>query len=209
MDDERWNSYFLPGTDVLKNKIGIDNNDELKQFEKENSTKKLIELYLNPITGKFDAKHLCNIHKFIFEDIYDFAGQYRTVNMGKEYTSSFCDYHLIENNLNELLSDIDSKILNIAHSEMLYADALARVYHDLIYIHPFREGNGRTIREFMREYVEANNKYFSDFSYQLDFSKVDKDKFLHGTVGPKSCIGELTLEFFNALVKTNKNIKTK
>ena len=206
-EDERWSSYFYEGTNVLKNKLGITNYDELKKAEKNISVKKLIELYLNPINMDFNAKHLCEIHKFIFEDIYDFAGKYRYVNIGKTRTASFCNYTKIENSLNFLLNNIDNIILNRAKSDFLYAEALAEVYHHLISIHPFREGNGRTIREFIREYVNAKNYYFENYEYTLDFSKVDKEKFFEGTVNPSSSIGELKLEFMNALIKTPKSAK--
>lgn len=53
-EDRNWNEYFIPGS--------------------ENVFKKLIELYENPIHGNFDKKHLCDIHKYLFEDIYPFAG---------------------------------------------------------------------------------------------------------------------------------------
>lgn len=205
--DERWNSYFYDGTNVLKNKLEIINYGELKEIEKNITTKKLIELYLSPIEGDFNAEHLCKIHKYIFDDIYDFAGKYRYVNMGKTRTASFCDYTQIENYLNELLINIDDKVLSRAYSDFFYAEALAEVYHRLIEIHPFREGNGRTIREFMREYVNSRNYYFENFNYTLDFTKVDKDKFFEGTVNPNSSMGELKLQFMNALTKIPKNIK--
>ncbi len=172
--------------------------------------KKLIELYFDPIKGSFDINHLCKIHKYIFDDIYDFAGKFRYVNMGKTHTSSFCDYTQIEKYLNELLVNIDDEILSRAFSDFLYAEALAEFYHRLIDIHPFREGNGRTIREFMREYVNSRNYHFENFNYTLDFTKVDKKKFFEGTVNPISNIGELKLQFMSALTKTPKKTeKTK
>ncbi len=209
IEDENWNNYFIPNTDILKNKLNITDENLLKKHEKEITTKKLIELYLNPIQGNFDSKHLCKIHKFIFEDIYYFAGEFRNVNMGKTHTASFSDYNQIEEKLNELLNNIDSKIINIAYSDFLYAEALARVYHLLIDIHPFREGNGRTIREFMREYVEAKNYYFNDIAYHLDFTKMDRDKFFNGTINPISNMGELVIEFTKALIKVPIKNKTK
>ena len=77
---ERWNSYFYPGTQVLKNKLNITNGDELKEKEAQISFEKLVELYENPIIGKFDSNHLRDIHRFIFEDLYDWAGE--LVNIG-------------------------------------------------------------------------------------------------------------------------------
>ena len=70
----RWNSYFIPGTNVLKNKLGITNNEELKQAEADITFTKLAELYDNPIEGNFDSEHLKAIHRYLFKDIYSFAG---------------------------------------------------------------------------------------------------------------------------------------
>lgn len=99
-EDRNWNEYFIPGSEnVLKNKLGIINSEELKNKESEIVFKKLIELYENPIHGNFDKKHLCDIHKYLFEDIYPFAGEYRTVFMGKGnlYVTSVENINIIGN----------------------------------------------------------------------------------------------------------------
>lgn len=83
--DTRWNNYFYPGTEVLKNKLGITNAEELQQAEANITFKKLTELYLNPIAGNFDAEHYREIHRYLFGDIYDFAGEYRNVDMRKDF----------------------------------------------------------------------------------------------------------------------------
>lgn len=67
-EDKKWEEYLIPGTDgVLKNKFGIRDNEELKIKESEVVFKKLVELYEEPINGNFDKKHLCDIHKYLFE----------------------------------------------------------------------------------------------------------------------------------------------
>lgn len=78
-----WEDYLIDDTTVLKNKLGITDSDELKQKEIEITVSKIAQLYFMGITGNFDEKYLCEIHKFIFEDIYDFAGKYREVDMRK------------------------------------------------------------------------------------------------------------------------------
>ena len=80
---EEWDSYLIPGKNVLKNHLGILDYDSLQEEEKKIVRNKLVQLYLNPIQGKFDANHLKIIHKFIFVDIYPFAGEYRRVNLAK------------------------------------------------------------------------------------------------------------------------------
>ena len=82
-DQINWDSYLIPGSDVLKNKLGITNYEELKEIEKNIVRKKLAYLYLKPINGNFDTNHLLNIHKFIFDEIYPFAGEFRICSMQK------------------------------------------------------------------------------------------------------------------------------
>ena len=70
---KEWEDYFIDGTDVLKNKLGITEKEELKEKETEITLRKLVELYERPIEGNFDKEHYCNLHKYLFGDIYDFA----------------------------------------------------------------------------------------------------------------------------------------
>ncbi|GHU62361.1 hypothetical protein FACS189445_5310 [Spirochaetia bacterium] len=65
--------YCYPGTTVLKNKLGLKDNDVLLKAEREITSIKLLMLYDMPIEGLFNLDHLCNIHKIIFEDIYEWA----------------------------------------------------------------------------------------------------------------------------------------
>lgn len=90
---KKWEDYFILGTNTLKNIPGIQNSDELKQLEKEISVQRLAELYDNPIKGNFDFEHLSNIHNYLFDEIYDWAGQIRNVDISK--TTNFCPHENI------------------------------------------------------------------------------------------------------------------
>lgn len=90
---------------------------------------------------------------------------------------------------------------------MFYAENLAKLYKRLIQIHPFREGNGRTIREFLREYVDSRNKYF-DVDYYLDFNLNGDDLNILEHVPKEEKYGNLTLVFMNILKSKEKtNVK--
>lgn len=78
--------YCYPGTNVLKNKLNIKDNKLLKTAEEEITLIKQMELLKNPIKGNFSKTHLMNIHKFIFEDIYPFAGKIRREQISKADT---------------------------------------------------------------------------------------------------------------------------
>lgn len=199
---KEWEDYFIEDTDVLKNKFDITDKEELKKKEAEVTLRKLVELYENPIVGDFDKEHLCKIHKYLFEDIYDFAGSYRTVYMAKG-NSYFSGVDDIDWKLEYVLKEMNQGILNV-NSKYEYACFLAGYYVDLIAIHPFREGNGRTTREFLREFVNSKNDILNIKnipSLELDWSKVDNDKMLSGIRNSFFSKSELEMEFYKALVE--------
>ena len=205
-EEERWNSYFYENENILKNILNIHDYNLLKKREYEIVSKKNVLLYLSSYKGNFDIEHLKYIHKFLFEDIYPFAGEFRIVNMGKDDRASFIDYKNIEKNLNEILNKIDDLLINRANSKFLYAEALANIYYYLLEIHPFREGNGRTIREFLREYVKEKN-INDNYTYELDFNLKEEDKILLDKATKSDTRGELVL-LFNKMLKINDK-KTK
>ena len=75
--------YCYPDSEVLKNKLNIRDKDELFEAEKKLTFARLQKLQSEPIKGKFDFAHLKAIHKYIFQDLYDWAGEERTVDIGK------------------------------------------------------------------------------------------------------------------------------
>ena len=139
---------------------------------------KLFELRKNEMIGNFDEEHFIKIHKFLFEDIYPFAGKFRTENIAKGYFS-FAEWEYIDTELRKLLEKLHK-------SNLLKNDTRAELVKDLAYylaelnvLHPFREGNGRTIREFIRELAYKNG-------YLLDLQKVEPsevyDAFLKSVI---------------------------
>lgn len=199
-EEERWNEYFFENENVLKNKLNIHDAKLLKVKEYEIVAKKLTLLYLSDDIGLFDIEHLKSIHRFLFEDIYDFAGEFRNVNMGKGSKASFTNYSDIEQNLNDILYDIDSKLLKNSYSKFFYAEALAHMYKLLLDIHPFREGNGRTIREFLRQYVKQKNNENDNTYYELDFDLSKEDKNILEEATKCDTNGYLVL-IFNKMLK--------
>ncbi len=203
-DDERFNSYFYDGTTVLKNKLGILSSSELSKEERKIAIEKMVLLYFCPIVNECNKEELLNLHKFIFGDVYDFAGSFRDVDVRKvEGGDPFVSYKNIDSYLGEELSYANERVKEI-YSRGEYAWFLADFYNALIVIHPFREGNGRTIREFLREFVEAKNKYMN-VSYELDFTMMDPDNLMNGTKNRLIYPGMLEREFDKAL--KIKNVK--
>ena len=142
--------YCYTGTNVLRNRMNIRDYEVLKNFEADLYSVRQAELIKTPIHGKFTAAHLCNIHQYLFCDIYPFAGHYRREDILKGKTL-FLTYPEISEKTKNLLQTLHNEgyLRNLPYD--LLIDRAAYYMAELNYIHPFREGNGRATREFMRE----------------------------------------------------------
>ncbi|QDQ28020.1 hypothetical protein FNU76_17635 [Chitinimonas arctica] len=154
--------YSYPGTSILINKAGFQDQESLDAFEADATAVRLLELIDRPILGQFDLAHLKAIHRHIFQDVYEWAGELRTVDI-KKGNSSFASWVLIERYL-------DGKLAGIAKEDRLKALApqpfFARLAHYMAEInatHPFREGNGRAQRAFCAQLAEEAG-YFVNFN---------------------------------------------
>ena len=176
--------YCYPDSNVLINKLNIRDNKLLKTAEEEITLIKQMELLKNPIKGNFTKAHLMNIHKFIFEDIYPFAGKIRREQISKSDTM-FYPPNLIDRELDKVFAKIKEKnMLKETDREKVF-DNLAYVMAELNIIHPFREGNGRSIREFIRIMAKR-------MGYDMNWGNVDKDEILEASI--------LSVDNYRALV---------
>ena len=166
--------YCYPDSNVLKNKLNIRDNKLLKTAEEEITLIKQMELLKNPIKGNFSKAHLMNIHKFIFEDIYSFAGKNRREQISKADTM-FYPPNLIDRELDKVFAKIKEKNMLKETDEEKVFDNLAYVMAELNIIHPFREGNGRSIREFIRLMAKR-------MGYNLNWGNVDKEELLEASI---------------------------
>ena len=166
--------YCYPDSNVLKNKLNIRDNKLLKTAEEEITLIKQMELLKNPIKGNFTKAHLMNIHKFIFEDIYPFAGKIRREQISKADTL-FYPPNLIDRELDKVFAKIKEKNMLRETDEEKIFDNLAYVMAELNIIHPFREGNGRSIREFIRLMAKR-------MGYNLNWGNVDKEELLEASI---------------------------
>lgn len=166
-------AYCYPDSCVLINKLGIRDVATFKKAEAEISHAALIELQLKPISGNFDKAHLFAIHRFLFESFYDFAGKTRKEDISKGNTK-FCVWLYIDDQLSELFTKLRTRQVNFCDKGEV-CSYLAFVMAELNIIHPFREGNGRAIREFIREYALS-------LGYSLDWSKVEKKELLNAMI---------------------------
>lgn len=141
--------YCYPDSSVLKNKLDIRDPALLRKVEADLSTARQAEIFRTPVVGRFTATHLCNIHRKLLGDVYSFAGHFRREDIAKGPTR-FVTYSQIKEKLQRLLGQLQQeKWLENVPFEAFVARS-AYYMAELNYIHPFREGNGRAIREFMR-----------------------------------------------------------
>ena len=152
--------YCYPNSDILKNNFNIRDNSKLEILERKLVLAKLYELRQNKQIGKFDIHHFVSIHKFLFEDIYPFAGLFRTENIAKG-NFSFAEWQYIESELNRLLNELKNENYLKDLSKDLLSKRLAYYMAEFNVLHPFREGNGRTIREFIRQLAYVNGYIFN------------------------------------------------
>lgn len=204
IDDK--SNYCYEGTDILINKRDIKDADTLERVERIHTTYILSKLYLSPVKGRFDIEHYINIHKVLFQDLYSFAGEIRRENISKGGIP-FCRPEFIYKYLKYLLEQMNEQSYKLKNEEELI-EFLAFFYSEINVVHPFREGNGRSQREFFREFVLELNKRVDFGNYEIDFSVLkesDKKILISGCIeGATKGTTELLKKFFKACLIKNQ-----
>ena len=183
-DDEQDAKYCYPGTNVLKNKLDIRDLDTLHEAERDYSAVRQAELVGQGVTGDFSFKHLCSIHKHLFSDVYSWAGKTRTVDISKG--TVFCLVQFIESQFDDLYCKLKKEnfLADITDKEEM-SGRLAYYLGEINMIHPFREGNGRTTREFIRQIALKYN-------YNLNLQNFTAQEILDASI--KSIVDTKDLE---------------
>jgi len=170
--------YCIPGTAVLKNKAGITDQDQLDEYEGDFTAIRLLELTQNPVEGSFDLAHLCKIHQYLFQDVYEWAGEVRSVDIIRG-ESRFCNVRHIQSYSNTVFSAIATEKYLVNLEPKVFSNRLAHYLSEINAIHPFREGNGRVQRLFISQLAEHAG-YFLDYSAldQAELYPVMQESFL-------------------------------
>ncbi len=189
--------YCYKNSNILVNKLNITDVNKLENIERKLVLAKLYELRQNKQIENFDIEHFISIHKFLFEDIYPFAGLFRCENIAKD-NFSFAEWRYIESELRNLLDKLknDNYLLNT--DKQTLSQKLAYYMAELNVLHPFREGNGRTIREFIRQLAYNSG-------YLLNIQKINPNNMLNACI--KSVVDTTDLEkliyIYTCLEKNN------
>ena len=148
---------------ALENKLGIKSSAELAREEERISKKKAVELFENGMLEKLEAgkfQTLCEIHKYLFDDIYDFAGKILTVNLSK---GNFRFAPLMY---------LETAIKNVDKMPQNTFDEIVEKYVEMNIVHPFREGNGRSMRIWLDMMLKKQ------IGQVVDWSKIEKEDYL-------------------------------
>lgn len=166
---------------VLKNKFNIRDAKQLDIMEQSVTSMLIAKAAIEIPFENVDFAFYKNLHRYVFADIYDWAGTIRTVDMSKKGTN-FCQ----ADKINERGQRIFQRLVDLDFLRDIKGDdfivEFTDLYCDLNYLHPFREGNGRTQRLFLSMLV-------SNLGMSLDFSKIDADYLMIATI--KSVSGDI------------------
>lgn len=189
--------YTYKDTDVLINRYNVKDSAKLHALERLNSTRRLAELASNSDlikTEKFDLHRLKEIHNYIFQDSYLWAGEIRTVDIEKidaldlidslvhkenrkasAPISQFCECQLIEGFAENITTSIRKSNYLQNMEKDAFSNKAAEILGDLNCLHPFREGNGRTQREFMRQLALKAG-------WELHFNNIEKERMIEASI---------------------------
>lgn len=165
--------YVDPSTGVLINKLGITDADRLRQATADISAARLDELAARPLRGLYDLAHLRAFHKRIFGDVFAWAGQVRTVQIFKE--TGFCLPQNIESYAAIEFGRLEGDNYLRGMTRDAFVQRLAYYHAEINEIHPFREGNGRAQRAFLRQLA-------SDAGYELDWTAIEAEDNVNAAV---------------------------
>ena len=152
--------YLYENSDVLKNKLDIKTQDQLDDAEADYVVYRLKELAMNPLPGEYNTEHLLKMHHYIFQDLYEWAGEPRVIAIYKEedvlggMSVEYSDPFDIVKDIHNILSDMREKhwkVMDRRQATVEFCDSLARLWK----VHPFREGNTRTNVTFCSQYADA------------------------------------------------------
>ena len=201
MYDAGNSKYTYKGTDILKNKLNIQDEELLKEYETRIVAFKIATINSQKLPQGYTPERLRFIHKYLFEDIFDFAGEYRQENITKD-NFRFSEYEYIEENIERIF-----KSINIPEMKKMpfqkFVETISYIMTELNVLHPFREGNGRTIREFVREYANSKSKDLSIGEFEFNWSNVNIELLEESIRYARAFRSCFEIEFDKALTPVN------
>lgn len=156
--------YLYPHTDILKNLADIRDGEMLSCMEAEYTSIRLSEIVIGESASRFDFVSLCDMHYYIFQDIYEWAGKIRIINIEKPEPAlggisiEYSDCFDIEKNATFVLNKMNQYAWEKATLEGV-AKIFSQYLAELWKVHPYREGNTRTVITFCSQFIESKGFY--------------------------------------------------
>jgi cell filamentation protein len=161
--------YIGPQTGILSNIPNFENKEVLREYEYAQTVFRILELRNEPVKGDFDLDHLKKIHGHVFQDVYNWAGEVRTVSLAKGGNLFALPQHIEAeaNRLSNLLAK-ENHLKELDKPEFI--ERLAHHHGEFNALHPFREGNGRTMQVFVTDLSQKAG-------YELSFEHIDRKQW--------------------------------
>ena len=177
------------GTTVLINKFDIRDEEKLNEVEGVLTSAHYTEWLSAPKVENFDFKHYKAIHRFLFSDLYDWAGEVRTVNISKKGTQ-FVPAEQIESHADQIFRRLEEHnfFKGLPHDE--FVEEIVDFYCVTNSLHPFREGNGRTQRVFLTQLIR-------NAGYDINFADMDTDLLMIATIQSAQGVTDLLRAVFS------------
>lgn len=166
-----YDPYCYPGTRILKNKFNLRDQKELDRRERYWSNERGNTILTQSAAKSADEYK--NIHGRLFGKIYDWAGKYRFINMSKG-TSAFCEQSQIPDKMDALFKDLKLSDLKQSSENDIF-DKLGQHIEGLNYIHPFREGNGRTMRVHVQQLA-------NELGHPIANANIPQDRWMNASI---------------------------
>jgi len=162
-------TYCYPGTNVLRNKFEVRDPQGLDALEADLSAVRLLQLADSPVVGQFDLQHLQKVHEHLFQDLYEWAGEIRTVDISRP-GSRFANVNLIRSYAHKTFEHLAAENYLRDLSQEKIPERLAHYLSEINALHPFRDGNGRAQRAFIAQLAW-------DAGYFLDYADLTQESF--------------------------------
>lgn len=176
--------YLFPAIDVLRNKLGITDAGELDMVERRLVTQRIRQGAPN---GMFDLKHLQAIHRHLFQDVYEWAGQVRTVEISKG-ESQFQFRQYIETGMADVFRRLRNAHFLRRRDIAAFAKGAGQVMGDINYVHPFREGNGRVQLQYLKQLG-------AQAGYNIRLDRISREAWMEASVSAhRADYGPMTME---------------
>lgn len=182
-----------PGTSVLVNKLNIREQKQLDENETLITSVKTLQIEMQSVTAEPDFSYLKHLHFVLFNELYSWAGEIRTINISKMRTV-FCPADQIEETSKAIFERLQANhyFRGLPRNELVCE--LADLYDSINYLHPFREGNGRVQRLYFRQLARW-------IGHSLNFAEVDSDHMMIATIRASAGVMDDLRQVFEEILK--------